>query len=179
MRAALGAALGADILLVTGGVSVGEKDLVPGILESLGVERLFHRWAVKPGGPLWFGRKGATLVFGLPGNPVAAFVGFELLVAPVIETRLGRPFAPRRTLRARPTGPLPAPIPRRQYVPVSLDRSTSPIGASPVRWSGSGDPFGLARADALAVVPEAGAAPEPDGLVLAIPTLGGADGRAG
>jgi molybdopterin molybdotransferase len=180
LRAAISAALSADLVLLTGGVSVGEKDLVPGVLEDLGVERLFHKWAVKPGGPLWFGRKGATLVFGLPGNPAAAFVGFEVLVAPAIGARLGRTFAPRSLLRARPTSPLPAPISRRQYVPVAVDLSMAPATATPVPWSGSGDPFGLARAHGLAVVPGAGEAVEArgDGLVDVLPALAAGLGGA-
>ena len=180
LRAAIGAALLADIVIVTGGVSVGEKDLVPGVLEELGVERLFHKWAVKPGGPLWFGRKGETLVFGLPGNPAAAFVGFELLVVPAIGVQLGRPFEPRRTLRARPTSPLPAPIPRRQYVPVTVDLSVSPAAATPVRWSGSGDPFGLARAQGLAIVRPSGESPDAraSDLVDVVPVLAAGLGGA-
>ncbi len=179
LRTAIGGALAADIVLVTGGVSVGEKDLVPGVLEALGVERVFHKWAVKPGGPLWFGRRGETLVFGLPGNPAAAFVGFELLVAPVIDVRLGRPFAPRPMLRAKLAPPLPAPIPRRQYVPVTLDLAVSPVVATRVRSSGSGDPFALARAHGLAVVPAVGESPDASGLVDVIPVLGAGFGNSG
>lgn len=180
LRAAISAALSADLVLLTGGVSVGEKDLVPGVLEDLGVERLFHKWAVKPGGPLWFGKKGSTLVFGLPGNPAAAFVGFEVLVAPAIAARLGRPFAPRRAVRARISSPLPAPISRRQYVPVALDLSASPASATPVAWSGSGDPFGLARAQGLAIVPGAGEAvhAHADGFVDVVPALAAGLGGA-
>ncbi len=178
LAAAIEAALAGDVVLVTGGVSVGEKDFVPAILEGLGVERLFHRWDVKPGGPLWFGRRGDTLVFGLPGNPAAAFVGFELLVVPALCVRLGRPFAPRSTILARPTAPLPAPISRRQFVPVALDLCVSPVAATPIRWSGSGDPFGLAKAHGLAIVPEAGRPSDlPTGLARVVPTLGGGLGE--
>ena len=173
LRTAISSALAADIVILTGGVSVGEKDLVPAVLLGLGVECLFHKWAVKPGGPLWFGRRGETLVFGLPGNPAAAFVGFELLVAPAIGVRLGRPFVPRDVVRARPSSPLPAPVSRRQYVPVTLDLSVSPATATAVRSAGSGDPFGLARAHGFAVVYAAGptAHAAADGLVDVIPAL--------
>lgn len=177
LRAAIEAACAADVVLLTGGVSVGEKDFVPAILAELGVERLFHRWSVKPGGPLWFGRRGDTLVFALPGNPAAAFAGFELLVVPAIRARLGRPFAARTTVRARLAAPLPAPIPRRQYVPVRLDLASSPVSATPVRWSGSGDPFGLARAHGFAAVPARDEAPAPsDGCVDVVPFVGTALG---
>ena len=156
------ASLAADVLCVAGGVSMGEKDLVPGVLTSLGVERVFHKWSVKPGGPLWFGRRGATLVFGLPGNPAAGFVGFEVLVVPALRALLGAPFAPRETVRARYEGTISKPSPRRLYVPVRRGAAGTACTATPVRWTGSGDPFGLALADGLAVVPE-GARIEPAG----------------
>jgi molybdopterin molybdotransferase len=83
-RAALAAGLEADVLITSGGVSVGEHDLVRGALADLGVEEVFWRVAVRPGKPVAFGTRGATLVFGLPGNPVSALVGFELFVRPAI-----------------------------------------------------------------------------------------------
>ncbi|MCC7138851.1 MAG: molybdopterin molybdotransferase MoeA [Planctomycetes bacterium] len=164
LRAAILAALDADVVCLSGGVSMGEKDLVPDLLVACGVEPVFHRWAVKPGGPLWFGRRGTTLVFGLPGNPSASFVGFELLVVPALRTRLGVPFAPRATVPAKPRGAFPAPTARRHYVPVALDVAPGPVPclvAEPVAWKGSGDPFGLAAATGLAVVLETGAPPPP------------------
>ncbi len=173
LRAAVEAGLAADVLLVTGGVSLGERDLIPGVLEACGVERVFHKWAVKPGGPLWFGRRGRTLVYGLPGNPAAAFVGFEVLAVPTLRVLLGRPFAPRATLRAAFEGKPPKASPRRQYVPVTLGSRGVVLVARPVSWTGSGDPFGLAKADALAVIPEVGAlTPDPEGAVDVIPLDG-------
>lgn len=169
LGAAIDAGLSADVLLVTGGVSMGEKDLIPGVFAACGVERVFHRWAVKPGGPLWFGRRGTTLVFGLPGNPAAAFVGFEVLCVPALGRLLGRPFARRRTVRARFEGPPPRAIPRRQFLPATLASEGATFVARPVRWTGSGDPFGLALADALAVVPEGAALSGPGVEVEAIP----------
>jgi molybdopterin molybdotransferase len=151
---AIEAGLEADVLCLSGGVSAGEKDYVPGALEAAGVERLFHKWAVKPGGPLWMGRRGDVLVFALPGNPVATFVGFEMLVVPALRTRLGLPFRPRRTVRALFDGTTGRAIPRRQLLPVALGQEGSRAVARPVRMTGSGDPYALAGADALAVVPE-------------------------
>ncbi len=83
-RAALLTGLEAEVLITSGGVSVGEHDLVRGALADLGVEEVFWRVAVRPGKPVAFGTRGATLVFGLPGNPVSALVGFELFVRPAI-----------------------------------------------------------------------------------------------
>jgi molybdopterin molybdotransferase len=83
-RSALGRGLEADVLLTSGGVSVGEHDLVRALLGSLGAEEVFWRVAVKPGKPVAFAVRGETLVFGLPGNPVSSLVGFELFVRPAL-----------------------------------------------------------------------------------------------
>jgi molybdopterin molybdotransferase len=83
-RAALGAALDADLVVISGGVSVGAHDHVKGALAELGVEEAFWGIALKPGKPTWFGARGATLVLGLPGNPVSAMVTFELLARPAL-----------------------------------------------------------------------------------------------
>jgi molybdopterin molybdotransferase len=83
-RIALDRALAADVVLTSGGVSVGPRDLVRGVLAGLGVEELFWGVAVKPGKPISFGARGSTLVFGLPGNPVSSLVGFELFVRPAL-----------------------------------------------------------------------------------------------
>jgi molybdopterin molybdotransferase len=83
-RATLERALVADVVVTSGGVSVGPHDLVRRVERELGVEEVFWRVAVKPGKPIAFGVRGRTLVFGLPGNPVSALVSFELFVRPAI-----------------------------------------------------------------------------------------------
>ncbi len=83
-REALEAGLAADSLITSGGVSVGEHDLVRRALAELGAEEIFWRVAVRPGKPVAFSIRGATLVFGLPGNPVSTLVGFELFVRPAV-----------------------------------------------------------------------------------------------
>lgn len=83
-RAALRAALDADVLVTSGGVSVGPHDLVRGVLAELGAAEVFWRVAVRPGKPVAFAVRGETLVFGLPGNPVSSLVGFELFVRPAL-----------------------------------------------------------------------------------------------
>ncbi len=83
-REALGRGLSADVLVTSGGVSVGPHDLVRRIEAELGVEEVFWGVAVKPGKPISFGVVGDRLVFGLPGNPVSALVGFELFVRPAL-----------------------------------------------------------------------------------------------
>jgi len=83
-RAALEHGLAGDLLVTSGGVSVGPHDLVRAALASLGAEEVFWRVAVKPGKPIAFGLRGRTLVFGLPGNPVSSLVDFELFVRPAV-----------------------------------------------------------------------------------------------
>jgi molybdopterin molybdotransferase len=83
-RAALERGLAADVLVSSGGVSVGPHDLVRSVGAELGVEEVLWGVAVKPGKPLWFGVRGSTLCFGLPGNPVSSLVCFELFVRPAV-----------------------------------------------------------------------------------------------
>jgi molybdopterin molybdotransferase len=89
LRAALERGLAADVLVTSGGVSVGEHDLVRGAERELGVEEVFWRVSIKPGKPVSFGVRGDTLVFGLPGNPVSALVGCELFVKPALRALQG------------------------------------------------------------------------------------------
>jgi molybdopterin molybdotransferase len=89
LRDALERGLGADVLVTSGGVSVGEHDLVRAVERELGVEEVFWRVAIKPGKPISFGVRGETLVFGLPGNPVSALVGCELFVKPALRALQG------------------------------------------------------------------------------------------
>ena len=84
MLDALERGLAADVLVTSGGVSVGEHDLVRAVERELGVEEIFWRVSIKPGKPVSFGVRGGTLVFGLPGNPVSALVGCELFVKPAL-----------------------------------------------------------------------------------------------
>ncbi|HEY3542119.1 MAG TPA: molybdopterin molybdotransferase MoeA, partial [Gaiellaceae bacterium] len=88
-RAAIELGLEADVLVTSGGVSVGPHDLVRKIEAELGVEEVFWRVAIKPGKPVSFGVRGETLVFGLPGNPVSSLVGCELFVKPAVRALQG------------------------------------------------------------------------------------------
>jgi molybdopterin molybdotransferase len=100
-RAAIARGLAGDVLVTTGGVSVGVHDLVRAAEAELGVEEVFWRVAMQPGKPVAFGVRGRTLVFGLPGNPVSSLVGFELFVRPALLALQGLatpvpPFLPGR-----------------------------------------------------------------------------------
>lgn len=162
LRWAIRKGFGEDVLVLSGGVSRGDLDLVPAALEAEGVRQVFHRWKVQPGGPLWFGvhESTRTLVFGLPGNPAASFVGFEILVVPALRGLLGLPVEARRTVKARYRGPLAPGGDRRRYRPVRLESAADgALVAKALPWTGSGDPFVSARAEALAALPDAEGTP--------------------
>jgi molybdopterin molybdotransferase len=96
-RDAIAAALDeADVVVLSGGVSVGPHDHVKPALQALGVDEVFWRVALRPGRPTWFGTRGDTLVFGLPGNPVSAMVTFLLFVRPALGALQGAPHEPER-----------------------------------------------------------------------------------
>jgi molybdopterin molybdotransferase len=161
---------GAGLGCLSGGVSRGERDLVPDAFLRNRVERLFHRWRVQPGGPLWLGARAGVLVAGLPGNPAAVAVAFEVLLVPVLRALGGQDFAPRETLSARYEGGWGAPLPRRRYRPVAL--ATGADGrllARPAPWRGSGDPFALVGAHGLAAIPEGTEAPPEGAIVPVVP----------
>ena len=105
-RRLMAAALENDVVITSGGVSVGDYDFVKQVQDELGVERKFWGVATKPGKPLAFGVRGSTLVFGVPGNPVAAMVGFELYVRPALLALQGRADIWRPWLYARSAEPV-------------------------------------------------------------------------
>lgn len=151
---------GADIVLASGGASRGDHDLVPGTFERLGVKTLFHGWAVQPGGPLYCGSRGETLVVGLPGNPAASTVGFETLVRPAIAMRLGSGFCVREEVPVRYVGPWGKPSVRRRFRPADLELDAEGRLLARARpWHGSGDPFAFYEAGAWVVLHEDEAAP--------------------
>ena len=99
LEAAIQKGLESDHLVLSGGVSVGERDLVPELLERAGVQRIFHKVAMKPGKPIYFGRRGDTVVLGLPGNPVSSFVGALLFLQASLRKRMALPPLAWRTRR--------------------------------------------------------------------------------
>jgi len=165
IRAAVRAGLEADILVAIGGVSMGEADRVGEAFVAEGVEQIFHKVAMKPGKPIWFGRRGSTLVFGLPGNPVSSYVGFRLFVEPAMRARAGA-FAPLpRMVKVRLAGALKVLRDREAYHPVTLESDEQGWLARPVSSTGSGDLASLGEAEAL-VLTAAGGAPAGGGELL-------------
>ena len=158
-RTAIEAALQGDVAVISGGVSVGEHDLVKAALDALGVEQVFWRVALKPGKPTWFGMApGGALVFGLPGNPVSAMVTFLLFVRPAIRAMLG---AGQRTERvfAILDENLPKPPGRAHAVRCSLELRDDGWHARPTGDQDSHVLTSMLGADALAIVPTEGDAP--------------------
>lgn len=159
MKQAVEKALGsAELILMSGGVSAGDADFVPGVLEDLGVKKLFHKIAIKPGKPVWCGiTPGGGLVFALPGNPFSCIVGFTLLVQPWLRACFGLPGAdamslPLRTARKKRT-------PLDEFFPVRM--TGSPAGLETLGLNGSGDIRMGMQANALALHPaESGDLPE-------------------
>jgi molybdopterin molybdotransferase len=143
----------ADVVFVTGGMSMGEYDYVPRILKQLGLDLRITKLRIKPGKPFVFGVTGrgesAKYVFGLPGNPVSGFVCTIRLAARLLSRMSGGPPEPR-WISAPLTAPLKPNGPREFYQPAILDDA----GVLPLEWKGSADVFTLAAANALLVRPE-------------------------
>ena len=146
----------ADVVLTTGGVSMGRYDLVADAFLKLGVEQVFHKVAIKPGKPLWFGRRGRTLVFALPGNPVSCLLDHEVFVRPALARLEGASVEAPDLRVGRWNGASPRSGPRQQHLPVTVSQDNEGCDLlTPIQWSGSADIVGLSTATALAVV-EAG-----------------------
>ena len=145
----------ADVLVTSGGVSVGAYDVVKEVLSRLGTVA-FERVAMQPGMPQGFGTIGPdrTPVFGLPGNPVSAFVSFEAFVRPALRRMLGSSPVERPRVTAATTAPLASPPGKRSFLRVRLEVRDGVYAVTPVSGPGSHLLAGLSRANALAVVPE-------------------------
>ncbi len=170
-RAALAArverGLEADVLLLTGGVSMGELDLVEGVLGAAGCSTLFHAVAIQPGKPLLAARhergEAGGLVFGLPGNPASVMVGFWLFVRPALRRMLGRPDGFwHGALAAELAASLPGAKARERFLPAHVTFVDGGLRAAPTPPMGSHDLGAYARGTALVRVP-AGAAARPAG----------------
>jgi molybdopterin molybdotransferase len=147
-RDAIGAALEeADVLVLSGGVSVGPHDHVKPALQALGVQEVFWRVALRPGRPTWFGTRDDTLVFGLPGNPVSAMVTFMLFARPALGAMQGAPHEPERIV-AHLDAAIPRHPDRDECVRVTLhDGFATPTGPQ-----GSHQLSSMVGADGFAIV---------------------------
>ena len=142
-----------DVLLVSGGTSVGVHDYVRPTIEALGAEMLFWRVAMKPGHPVAFGKVGEKIIFGLPGNPVSSMVCFEEFVAPALRRMMGHARTHRRTIEARLTHNVKHQPGRTEFIRVMLAKEQGGYTATSTGAQGSGMLLSMARADGLAVLP--------------------------
>jgi molybdopterin molybdotransferase len=153
LREALERGLAADILVTSGGVSVGEHDLVRAALLELGVEESFWRVSIKPGKPVSFGVRGGTLVFGLPGNPVSSLVGCELFVKPALRALQGIPDPLPRFEPGRLAAALRRNEERDEFVRARLRSDGDALLLEPVTGQESHMIVRSAGADALVHIP--------------------------
>ena len=153
LAARLGRAKGVDILVLSGGVSVGDYDLVKEELRVCGVKPVFWQVRIKPGKPVFFGVLGRELVFGLPGNPASAMVTFLLFVRPAIERMLGRKNPGPRGGRAVLGEEIVLKPGRRQFLRGVLDSRGPVLKAAPYPDQKSGVLRSMVRSHVLIVVP--------------------------
>jgi molybdopterin molybdotransferase len=152
-RRALETGLHFDVLVTSGGVSVGPHDLVRRIEAELGVEEVFWRVAVRPGKPVSFGVCGSTLVFGLPGNPVSTLVGCELFVRPAVLALQGASEPGPRFSAGRLAAPVSRNLGRDDFLRARSQVTDDGIVLTPVTGQESHMIVRAAEADALALVP--------------------------
>lgn len=147
-----------DFLCLSGGVSAGMLDLVPSELASAGVKQVFHKVAMKPGKPIWFGRFAETeqpgcYVFGLPGNPVSSMVCFELFVRTALRRFAGIDPARPPLINASLTRVFEERGDREVWFPAKLEFSQGKTLVTPVNWKGSSDLRSTVEANASVRVP--------------------------
>lgn len=142
-----------DVLLISGGTSVGEYDFVRPAIEALGIQMHFWRVAIRPGHPIAFGTTPSTSVFCLPGNPVSSMVCFEQFVSPALRNMMGHARMYRRTVTARLAHALKHRPGRTEFIRVLLAQEEGGYAATATGPQGSGVLLSMARADGLAVVP--------------------------
>lgn len=187
LRERIAIGLQSDVLVLSGGVSMGDKDFVPSELSAAGVRQVFHKVNVKPGKPVWFGvldrkvgqataptgqstsHSDRCLVFGLPGNPVSSMVCFELFVRPALRRLMGVTPAEPTAVKARLTQPHTTKGDRPTYQPARLEwRSDGPI-VSAVPWVGSSDLRATVAANSMALFPVGDQTYEPGSVIEVIP----------
>jgi len=155
LRAKLEEGLKYDVLLASGGVSVGHHDFVRPTLDALGITMHFWRVAMRPGHPLAFGTtKQGGVVFGLPGNPVSSMVCFEQFVSPALRSMMGHEKICRRTITAKLGHDLKDRVGRAHFVRVMIHREQQGYMVTSTGTQGSGVLMSMAIAQGFVVVPE-------------------------
>jgi molybdopterin molybdotransferase len=152
LKARIEEALGADIVILTGGVSVGKYDHVEAVLRELGAEFYFDAVAIRPGKPAVFGFCKNTPVFALPGNPVSTMVTFELFVVPAIELLSGFSPQPLTVLKAKLAHLLEEKPHLAHFLPARLSWPGGEPTVEAIHWEGSGDIGSVVRGNCFLVV---------------------------
>ncbi|HEX3133549.1 MAG TPA: molybdopterin molybdotransferase MoeA [Planctomycetota bacterium] len=162
----------AEVIVTTGGVSAGDKDLIPVVAAELGFSTVFHHVAMQPGKPILVMRKAERFLVGLPGNPVSVVATAHLFLLPLLHRLLGAPLPTWYEL------PLTAPAAnrgqRQQFLPARL----TPGGFAPIPWNGSGDLIAAASGDGLIDLP-VGTTLNAGGIARFLPYVGAHPGATG
>jgi molybdopterin molybdotransferase len=143
-----------DVLVLSGGVSMGKYDLVEDVLKALGATFFFNAVAIRPGKPAVFAMTAndAKPIFGLPGNPISTMVTFELFVAPAIDILSGAPPRPLPFLKATLAEPMKEKPGMTHFLPASIQWLNGGAQVRPLPWKGSGDTVAMANANCFLVV---------------------------
>ncbi len=140
-----------DIIILTGGVSMGDYDYVPSVMKKLGIQILFDSIAIQPGKPTKFGVKDGKLIFGLPGNPVSSYMQFEILVKPAIQKLMGGEPNSKSVVRLPLTnGYKRKKVERLGLIPVLVNENNK---VEAVEFHGSAHIFALAKAQGYIMIP--------------------------
>jgi len=154
LRRKMLAGLERDVLIITGGVSMGEYDFVRDVFRDLELEILFSKVAIKPGKPTVFARRGNKLVFGLPGNPISALITFECFVRPVLGRLCGaaNPELPR--MKGELLADMRQSPGRTAFLPAWVTWQDDGWKVDPLRWKSSADIIGFTGANATFIFPK-------------------------
>lgn len=154
VRAIIEASRSKDVVITSGGVSMGDYDLVKAVLVDLGAEIYFDKVSIRPGKPTVFARFGETYFFGLPGNPVSTSVTFNVFARPALRKMQGENSPMLTTAQAELARPVKDSSSRRSYLPARLFIENGRAKAETLKWGGSSDLVAFMRANALIIVPE-------------------------
>lgn len=139
-----------DMILISGGVSMGDFDFVPKVLEEIGVKTIFYKIAIQPGKPTMFGQKDNKFCFGLPGNPVSSFVIFELFTKPLIYKMMGFDFQASKIMLPMGVDYSRKQAERLSFIPIKINENGEII---PLNYHGSAHVHALHLADGLIAIP--------------------------
>jgi len=153
LRTRIERGLEADVLVLSGGISMGKYDLVEVVLRELGAEFFFEGVAIRPGRPAVFGTSRGKFVFGLPGNPVSTMVTFELFVLPAVDLLSGAEPRPLALFRAKLAAPVRQTAALTHFLPARVEWAGGEPIVRELPWQGSGDIVTLAQANCFLVVP--------------------------